>query len=376
MNKTTLNFAPILTEPNISSIATKYGFIDKLTIEKFIMDYEMHHHITDAVDCITRGGMCMPFHTPNNDTKRLSQDIDLITSQSVSTIEKIMENIPNTITEVTCKKVNAIDPYPLDNLTSYRVFFDSCLGGQKFIKVDFFCDVNHSLNTITIPAGYSLFAFDTDKDMEILSKGALLGDKITTLGLGTIGLKPTRQTEIAKQVYDIGVLIRSLSLADIESALNTFQTLTQIKTDHFDRTPKYTLLDIIENIDVSVTGFINLQSAISVTAEHEKRFNNFKGTYLSTTTRYKKTEHVTDVLLVKIFVQHLRQVLNGNPIEDVAKSFFHILDEFNKIDAIKSPDRFRASLIGSFPGTLSFKKNILDSAKLEHVLLLKKIYNL
>ena len=45
--------------------------------------------------------------------------------------------------------------------------------------------------------------------MRILSRGSLLGDKLTTLALGTIGLRPSRQTEIAKQVYDLGLLLKS-----------------------------------------------------------------------------------------------------------------------------------------------------------------------
>ena len=371
MNDITLNFASILTESTISSIALQYGFTDKSTVEKFIMDYEMHHHITDVVECVTRGGMCMPFHTAALEAKRLSIDIDLMTPETVNTIEQIMNNLPSRISEINCQKINAVNPYPLDNLISYRVHFDSCLGGKKFIKVDFFCDVNTSLDTLTIPSGTHLFAFDTTKDMTILSKGTLLADKITTLGLGTIGLKPTRQTEIAKQVYDVGVLIKSSSLTDIESALDAFMQLTQVKIDHFDHTPRYTLSDIVKSIDDSVSGFINLQNAISITTVHESRFNSFQGTYLSKTINYKKTEHVTDVLLVKIFVQHLQHLLNGDPISYVARSFSDILSTLNNLNSINSPADYRTSLIDEFPNSLPFKKNILNGGKLDHVLLLK-----
>lgn len=57
----------------------RYGFRDKLAIEKFIMDFEVHSHIARRADCITRGGMCMPFHTADGASKRLSVDIDLLT---------------------------------------------------------------------------------------------------------------------------------------------------------------------------------------------------------------------------------------------------------------------------------------------------------
>jgi len=368
-----LIYSSILTESHVSSIASKHHFTDKLTVEKFIMDYEMHHHITDVVDCTTRGGMCMPFHTSSQTAKRLSIDIDLLTSASIVQIRQIMENIPSKVNEVRCEEMDPKDPYPLDNLISYRVHYNSCLGGSKFIKVDFFCDVNSKLDTNTIPKGYSLFAFNTNKEIPILSKGALIADKITTLGLDTIGLKPTRQTEIAKQIYDIGVLMKSSSLKDLESALETFQTLTSIKIEHFDHTPKFTLSDIVKSIDGSVSSFINFQNAVSITGKHEKRYNDFKGTYLSTTADYKKTEHVSDVLLIKIFAQHLNRLINGEPISEVAKSFFKIISELNSLSGSNNTNQIRSSLMQQFPTTLPFKKNILPSAKLEHVLLLKEI---
>ena len=45
------------TEERVSAIAEQYGFADRLSVEKFIMDFEMHSHITGQVECITRGGI-------------------------------------------------------------------------------------------------------------------------------------------------------------------------------------------------------------------------------------------------------------------------------------------------------------------------------
>ena len=67
---------------------------------------------------------------------------------------------------------------------------------MQFVKVDFFCDVDIRISSELVKPGFSLFGFDTTHEMSILSKGSLLGDKITTMAIGTIGLKLARQAEV------------------------------------------------------------------------------------------------------------------------------------------------------------------------------------
>lgn len=77
-NDLVLSYSALLTVENISSIAERFGFADKASVEKFIMDFEVHSHIAQQADCITRGGLCMPFHLPTTEAGRLSIDIDLL----------------------------------------------------------------------------------------------------------------------------------------------------------------------------------------------------------------------------------------------------------------------------------------------------------
>lgn len=378
MNNLAFNFSSLLTEKNISSIAKQYGFADKLSIEKFIMDFEMHSHITQQVDCITRGGMCMPFHLPTIEARRLSIDIDLLTSKTVAEIRQVMSNLNDTITDVRCDELIPRNPYPLDNLISYRVYYDSCLGGRKFVKVDFLCDVNISLSSQLIKSGFTLFAFDTNQDMNILSRGSLLGDKLTTMALGTIGLKPTRQTEIAKQIYDLGTLLKMATKPDLQVAFDTFENMTNFKVSHFNHNPKYTLSDINNSISESVFGFLNFKSAVSITDRQEKRYNDFQGTYLTKKTRYKKTEHVTDILLINLYNQYLHRYLNGEITQAQAvDSLYDVLKQVNKIknNSISNAPQMRASYKQSIPDSVHFKKKILNGALLEHVFLIHELYS-
>ena len=82
-----IGYSYLLTEKNISSIATQYGFPHELYIEKFIMDLEMHARIAPKIDCIIRGGLCMPFHLYAQEARRLSIDVDLLTPWTVGEVE-------------------------------------------------------------------------------------------------------------------------------------------------------------------------------------------------------------------------------------------------------------------------------------------------
>jgi len=370
-------YSSLLTAKHVSAIADQYGFADRLSVEKFIMDFEMHHHITRQVECITRGGMCMPFHLPMIEARRLSVDIDLLTPRTVDEIRDVMGNIGQTVSDIRCDERVPRDPYPIDSLISYDVRYDSCLGGQKSVKVDFLCDVNIPLSSQLVKPGFALFAFDTKHEVNILSRGSLLGDKITTMALGTIGLKHSKQTEIAKQIYDLGALLKTATKSDLEAAFDTFESMTELKVSHFDHDPKYAVSDVVNSIDESASGLLNLESAVSITDVQAKRYADFQGTYLAKRARYKKTEHVTDVLLVNLYSKHIRRCLDGEVTRTQAADSLH--DTLRQADAVKnigidSAPKMRASYMREIPDYVNFNKKILGGALLEHIFLVRKLY--
>lgn len=296
----------------------------------------------------------------------------------VGEARRVMGSINDTVTDIRCDEHVPINPYPLDNLISYKVYYNSCLGGQRFVKVDFLCDVDIRLSPRLEKSGFSLFGFDTKQDMSILSKGSLLGDKVTTLALGTIGLKTARQTEIAKQVYDLGTLLRTAAKPDIREALETFESMTNFKVSHLCHDPRYGISDVGRSIAESVSGFLNLRSAVSITAIQDKRYNDFQGTYLAKKTPYKKTEHVTDVLLVNLYSQHIRRCLDGEITQaDAADSLYGAVKQVNEIKkgGMGGAPQLRESCVQGIPDSAGFKKKVLNGALLEHLFLIHRLYS-
>jgi len=274
-------------------------------------------------------------------------------------------------------RAQANAPCPIDSLISYHVIHDSCLGRKKYIKVDFFCGVKIPSSSQLITSGFSLFAFDTEHDMNILTRGSLLGDKLTTVALGTIGLKPNRQTEIAKQIYDMGTLLKIVTKPDLLESFDAFERLTCLKVGNFNHDPKYEVSDIVDSIEESVSGLLNLKPAVSITGIQGTRHASFKSTYLPKRASYKKTEHVTDILLVSLYNRYVRRYLGKEITRNGAADSLHgILRQLNAIKgkADNAPE-MRTSYIRDIPDSVSFNKKILNAALLEHVFLLRELHS-
>ena len=368
-----LSYPELLTAETITRLATEYEFTVPQYVERFIRCFEIHNHITQVINCVTRGGMCMPFHLPNFEVRRASVDVDLLCHHSVDEIRHVMTGINRSADGIECRELRPRNPYPLDNLVSYSILYDSCFGQQGRVKVDFFCDVDLALESQTIRPGTHVLGFNTVQSMNILSKGSLLADKITSLALGTIGLKRTRKAEIAKQIYDIGTLLRVSGREDIAAAFDTYERLTSLKLGHFQHDPPYTVSDIGISIAQSVHGLLSLGSAISITKEHTRRYDGFSGTYLSKRTPYGKIPHVADVLLVCLFNMHLQRSLivkSSSAVDSMLAALENIAHIQNA--ATDERERLREEYTKHVPYSY-IKKGILESANLEHVFLIKEL---
>lgn len=372
----TFHFANHLNEDSINSIATKFGFRNKQYVERFIMDFEMQYRIIKEMECITRGGMCVPFHTPETDAKRLSIDIDLITNLGKKETDVNIKKIDQNFSEVNITQFNPKKPHPIDELLSYKVEFTSCFGNVTSVKIDFLCGVNITLPKVSIPPGYELFAFSTDYPVEVLTRGALIADKLTTLALDKIGL-PSDNGDIPKQMYDIACQLRLANENDLKEAFQTFEIFTKYKVDIFQKTPKYTVDEIVTRIDESLKNFIRFdKTMLALTGDQGKKYDGFQSTYLSSKRRYKKTEHLTNILLIHLFTKYILQYLSKTtPIDNTAKNFHDKIAEVIQIenDPLTTIRTKRTILLTSLPQIIRDRRNILKGAPLAHVFLINEL---
>lgn len=384
----------MLQEESIYNLAEKYGFADHSYVEKFIMCFEAHRRIAQEMECVVRGGLCMPFHQPGFEVRRMSIDVDIMSPCTVAEADRAIGSIGGD--GLTCHKRSPISPYPIDNLASYTVTFPSCLGGDSSIKIDAFCGADLGLASKRIPAGSRILDFDILQDMTILSRGSLLADKSTTMALGTIGLKPTKQAEIAKQLYDMAVLLRSACRDDLEIAYDAYTKMTGFKVASFRRDPPYAIPEVASDAAGSIRDLLRFDTAVTVTNGQTKRYNGFSGSYLSSIRAYRKTKHVTDVLLAYLFALSLRRYSapaasghdDGNddggdgPRRTREVDFMHgVLEEISPLERLGQESgrryvdeerRMRAEIIQDISDSFVNKK-VLRGARLEHVSLVRAL---
>jgi len=370
-----LHFSDALEKSNVEGIADKFKFANSVNVEKFMMDFEMDYHINDKMSCITRGGMCMPFHT-DAEVRRLSIDIDLITNQSLSKTESIMNGINDSIPELEIVKKIPKNPHPINNLLAFDVFYESCLGGTQKVKVDFICEVGLSLPAEQVKNGFDVLDLSIDFEPMILTHGALIGDKLTTLALEKIGLRKDRFSDIPKQIYDIATLIKSATESQIKEALDVFKNFTTFKVSIYEEIPRYKVNEIVESVIDSIKKLLQLDSMVTITRVHKNRFTNFTDIYLSKSGKqYQKNEHISDILIVFLFTKYVSKfILDSSSIDKMSANIFRIVSSLKNNLELEGEDiiNARTKILENFSEGI-YKKHILRFAPFEHVFLINEL---
>ena len=170
-----------------------------------------------------------------------------------------------------------------------------------------FCGARINLETQRIPTNSRILDFKTLQDMKILSRGSLVADKITSLALGTVGIGADHYIEIIKQIYDIASMLRGASLADLETAYDSYPKLTGFKADCFRRSPPYAISDITDSIVESLRGLVPLDTDALIAQNLRDRHDGFRGDYLNKRVQYKKSHHATDLMLTLLFALSIQR---------------------------------------------------------------------
>ena len=317
----------------------------------------------------------MPFHHPDFEVTRMSKDIDILTAHSVVEVEQAMD-VVGEMGGLQCDKITPKNPHPIENLVSYTVAYDSRFGRRGHVKVDAFCGADLDLETRLVPLGSQILDFETLQDITILSRGALMADKITSLAVGTVGVDDGRHTEIIKQIYDIVSLLRHADAGDIETAYDSYQILTEFKAGCFRRDPPYTVFGITASVVQTLCGLLPLDTKELVAPELLRRYSGF-GNYLSKLHPRRTSAHTADLILVLVFAMFIQKSLEGNapPSEAGGVGRLHqILENLGRLKDLDTSGarRRRSEYLNAIPGRMISRRMIKDSP-LEHLYLISEL---
>jgi hypothetical protein len=339
-----LHFSKYLNPDYIARIQEEYKFQDSLTIEKFIMDFELFYHLQEVIpDCIVRGGMAVPFHLSDKKIRRLSVDIDVVTKASQVDIVRAMGMVGKKLNrfinmpDSTHKPRRSTKNLPL---LTYYIPYISVLGVKDAeIKVEVWHEFNKPMTTKKIEQGFDLFSFETDFPIVIFDKGSLIGDKITTLALNSIGVPSKRYGDIPKHIYDISSLLKISELEDLKAVKLAFDLICEYENTFFTDGRSFTAERIIDDIIKSLDGFLTIQAGYKLTNAQRSLYGSFNATLLGQGYG-SPLSYINNILLVKLLAVYLQSVIkNIMSIDDFTSSLYSDLRSLKSLQSSDATER-------------------------------------
>ena len=314
------------TPEKIDDISSKYGFRPD-TMERFLMDYLVHQRVAEGIECVTKGGMCMPFYSADGTLQRLSVDVDLLTNLSVDRVESAVNLAANIGNVIQVEKHTPSRQTVLkNNLVTYHIRYKSYMGLEQQVKVDFLHDLDVGYGAKTVPAGKMITEFETPHDMKILTKSALMADKFGALATGTVGLDEGRVDEMAKQVFDVGMLLRGASVDDIAGFFTEFHNMLEAQKTITGKSD-LDACGVVDSIKTALDGMLVLKGAVNFDRHSKKGYLDFNSRYISKTIPYGRIDHQADILSIRVLNRMVGQVLGGMGGGKAAAWMRRMLDE-------------------------------------------------
>ena len=302
---TKLHFQKYLDRDTLENIRKQYGFRDILPLEKFIMDFEMLTHIQQVLpDCVVKGGMAVPFHLQDNKLRRLSVDIDIVTGRSKEDVINAMRKVAKKLSEeisIGDSHIPKVKEKELPLLTYYCQYRSSVADNAE-MKIEIFYGNDMQIRSKEINADIDITGFIIDFPLSVYDCGSLIGDKLTTLPFRTIGLKPSRELDVPKQIYDIASLLKSvLGIFPIDDITDSFEKIANDEIKHCVKNLP-SLQSVLADLDNFSDTLLITDNQMKLNRSYQGRFEQFKTEMLGKT-KYPSYAHVTDILLIRVLVK-------------------------------------------------------------------------
>jgi len=368
-----LHYRDILNKKSIDTIRDDHGFIDSLTVEKFIMDFEVLTHIQEVIpDCVVKGGMAVPFHLHDKTLRRLSVDIDIVTGHSREEVIEAMKKVSEKLKGV----VNIGEPHIPNKtrnkelpLLTYYCTYKSSIGDDPEMKIEIFYGNEMGTKSKKIEDKIEIIGLPIDFPLSIYDHGSLIGDKLTTLPFHTIGIDSDRELDVPKQIYDIATLLKSLSgEPPMEIIIDTFEKISGDEISYFKEKPP-TFEDVLHDLDSFSDRLLITDSQIKLNPSYNGRFEKFTTEMLGNG-RYPGYVHVTDILLIKVIIKLILKKFNGVELGIITEKAKQLLDGLNNFSKLERGDKVIESkkLVAKY-GKKSEKGKIMKNLFPEQVFL-------
>lgn len=341
------HFERHLTKTNLNNLAALYHVKNSAYIEKYIMDFEILFHILRILPrCVVKGGMAVTFYVDGS-LRRLSEDIDIATPDTKEETENAINNLKSHLEPLVDIQLH-IPKNPTKRLPmlTYWCKYRSSTSSDAQIKLD----ILYGQKEITrhkIVGGKTKFVnFTIDFPMSVCGSATLIADKMTTLAFQTIGLEESRRHDAPKQIYDIVSLLKSFD-GDIQigEVVDQFVNVSMAESQYCKE--EYSLDEIMADLETFSNSMID--GKLKLNLRDEGHLGTFKTQLLAA--NYNRTDYVTDILLITLFIRLIRDVINKIQKPETVR--IKMMDVLTRLKDVSNPDqakKWRRAVIQKYVG--------------------------
>ncbi|MEA4827805.1 MAG: nucleotidyl transferase AbiEii/AbiGii toxin family protein [Clostridium sp.] len=301
------------TEHYIANEANYYGINSKSVLERHIWIYEIHSQIQKRLKdrCILKGGACAQLYIPLWE-QRCTEDLDLYTNLSHN---KLKSELSQIVKELNSSKLQSkIHEYiprsvilhgktmPITTFIFKLPFIykESKKSITSELKVDFLhIDINKlDINSVN---NSKVLGLDLKYSPICISAYSIIGGKLLTFAVNTIGIERFKKDKLYKNVYDLFYLINRYN--DVESLKQIGDTLKKnigvefhikgIKTIDFE----IIIEDILEELH-----FLSIENLRDSYIGPSERFNDFQNNYIQYDIKSKLTFDQWGIMTSHLFM--------------------------------------------------------------------------
>lgn len=205
--------------------------IDPLLIEKTIFAFELLGELVESgIHLIFKGGTSLMLLIP--ELRRLSIDIDIITEDEESKLQKAFDEIANGGIFKRWDEDERVSRREIPKRHFRFYYLSPITERESYILLDVL--KADSLFPITIEKQISLPFFEVEKEIKVKVQtiNGLTGDKLTAFAPTTIGIPygAGKSMEIIKQLYDLGVLFEYIT--DLKEISQAYRNTAQLEADY------------------------------------------------------------------------------------------------------------------------------------------------
>lgn len=229
----------------LDRIRKEFPKIDPSILEKTIYAFHLLSLLAEQkIDFIFKGGTSLLLLLP--EPRRLSIDIDILTTISKSELETKLKEIVNDpqFTEW------AEDPRTATKVPKkhYKLFFNSIINpkDKAYVLLDVLFQENPYPKTNSKILQSRFVTTSSKTEIQIPTINSILGDKLTAFAANTIGvpLQIGKEMQLVKQIFDVGELFNYAD--DIKEIETSFKQFVEIESSY--REKSFTSEEVIKDL--------------------------------------------------------------------------------------------------------------------------------